>query len=266
MKFPHLLLAGSVVGAASIASAQVADFSTWTLVQDPAHALLTSAASSSSITLFAGNGPIPNGTDIGYQSVNGNTAATSSSGHAFSLTQNFGFAVDYAFSASGVVGNLGFGLGLGEDVNGTNSAGVVIAVNNGVPFIAGGASRTNDVNGPTGFIGFSPAATGSLHVSFDASNGSVKVGTGLVGLNVPNLNFTYSNIASSWTGADLFPAFFLRSDATLGAAYSAGNANVTFSNFRVTGGSIGAVPEPATYAALFGVLALAFAAWRGRKA
>ena len=37
-------------------------------------------------------------------------------------------------------------------------------------------------------------------------------------------------------------------------------------NFRITNGVSSPVPEPATYAALFGVLALAFAAWRGRKA
>ena len=66
---------GQIVIAISIsasAHAGIIDLSQWTLVQVPPHLQLTSTIDSNTqISLKAAGGPIPNGTDIGYQSVNG---------------------------------------------------------------------------------------------------------------------------------------------------------------------------------------------------
>lgn len=99
-----------------IAQADVTDFGTWSLVEDPAHPGFSATAHGTSATLSAADLAIPAGTDIGYQSVNGSTPQTSTSGFYFRPDADFSLAIDYAWTFSNSPsGFLGLGFGIGED-------------------------------------------------------------------------------------------------------------------------------------------------------
>lgn len=132
----------------------IADFTTWSLVQDPADPHFTSLVnSSSSITLGASGGPVSAATDIGYQSVSGNSFTSSTAGYAFSPSSNFSVAVDFSLAVSGS-GGLGVGFGLGEDRGGMNSAGVAMLTVNGAPslYFGGAAHRQRQPESPADTI------------------------------------------------------------------------------------------------------------------
>src|SRR5687767_7762990 len=98
------------------AEAAITDLSTWTLVQDPPNANFTVTPHPTAKILLAGNGAVPSGTDIGYQSVNGPTPAASTAGHAFDPAASFSVAIDYTMSfANTPSGGLAIGFGIGED-------------------------------------------------------------------------------------------------------------------------------------------------------
>lgn len=249
-----------------IAQADVTDFGTWSLVEDPAHAGFSATALGTSATLSAADLAIPAGTDIGYQSVNGSTPQTSTSGFYFSPDADFSLAIDYAWTFSNSPsGFLGLGFGIGEDGDGMNSAGVAMGTSNGSPFLSfGGAARINDVDQPAVALGGNPflnpsSASGTLFVAYQASSGDVIVGaTAAPGAAAPTLSYTYAGIQNQWSGDGLMPSFFIRSDApaTL-STWGGGNADAVFSNFRVLNGNPVAIPEPSTaVASLFLVPAL----------
>ncbi|WP_372896941.1 hypothetical protein [Stieleria sp.] len=236
-----------------IAQADVTDFGTWSLVEDPAHPGFSATALGTSATLSAGDVAIPAGTDIGYQSVNGSTPQTSTSGFYFSPDADFSLAIDYAWTFSNSPsGFLGLGFGIGEDGDGMNSAGVTMGTSDGAPFLSFvGAARVNDVDQSAVPLGGNPlpppsSALGTLFVAYQASSGDVIVGaaTGL-GATAPTLSHTYAGIQNQWSGDGLMPSFFIRSDdpPTLNA-WGGGNADAMFSNFRVLNGNPIAIPEP----------------------
>ena len=81
---------------------------------------------------------------------------------------------------------------------------------------------------------------------------------------------TASSISLNFTGADTLGAVYDSVTATYlaGGTYTASQLNTAFSSsvFAGTGSfTVSAVPEPATYAACFGVLALAGAVWQRRR-
>jgi hypothetical protein len=83
---------------------------------------------------LASGGPVSPATDIGYQSVNGNTAGSSSLGYAFDAGSDFALAIDFAVSfGSNPSGTLGIGFGIGEGINGADSAGMALLLNNANP-------------------------------------------------------------------------------------------------------------------------------------
>ncbi|NLE39368.1 MAG: PEP-CTERM sorting domain-containing protein [Pirellulaceae bacterium] len=265
-----LLLAFSTVallaGPALPIRADILDFNEWTRVQDPADPNFTSSVlSPTEVQLLAGNGPVPSGTDIGYQSVDGTTAAGSTVGHAFSPAADFTVAIDFslAFQPSGNVGGLAIGFGIGEDRDGANSAGAVLLSQNGsfaLSPVFGAAARVNDVTQTPKLILLAAQPSGSFFASYHAASGDVTLGVGGVGAVTPTATATYAGIANQWNGDWLFPAFFLRSDAVLGQAWTSGGADARFRNFRVISGESVAVPEPGTLAMLaLGGMSLAFA-------
>lgn len=237
-----------------IAEAAVTDFSTWTKVTDPAHAGFSATQGGSSVTLSAGNLPVPAGTDIGFQSISGLTPQSSTSGFFFSPNADFSLAVDYAWSFSNTpTGFLGIGFGIGEDQNGENSAGVSMGTSNGSPLLSfAAAARVNDVDQTPLSLGnpiLNPSTlSGTLFVGYEASSGDVILGAAPTqGAATAVYSATYTGIQNNWSDGDLMASFFLRSDAPpLTTAWQGGNADAVFSNFRVLSGSPVAIPEPST--------------------
>ena len=249
------------------ARADIIDFNHWTLVEDPPHANFTSSVDSpSQITLSATGGPIPHATDIGYQSVNGNTPATSTSGHAFDPSTDFSVAVDFSLGFSSPVGGLGIGFGIGEDTSGENAAGVALLTVDGSPFgFFGAAARINDVTQPLQVISVVAQNTGRLIASYQSATGDITLGVSTNGDDTPEGTKTFGSIQNSWNGGLLLTSFFLRSDNTLGTAWTSGTADAIFSNFHVISGTPLAVPEPSTFIlAALAMLGLLSFGWRRR--
>ena len=248
--------------AAAHAGPSITDPPPWTEVEAPASPFFTSTvngpASIALTALDASPGSIPAGTDIGYQSVDGETVATSTAGFALSRDVSFQVAIDYAATFANASDGLSFGFGVGEDRSGLNSAGVGFATQQGapaaIPFAgpAAGAATVNDQAIPallSPAVSALPATlSGSFHVSYDAATGNITVGRGLVGASSPTstATFTGADVANNWTpDADLLVAFFIRSDTitvplfgTVSTPWSAGEGDVTFSNLRVLSGEV----------------------------
>lgn len=247
-----VMVVGLCIAGAGHSAASIADFNNWTLVEDPADPNFTSSIDGpSQITLRAIGGPVNSGVDIGYQSVNGITPATSTSGFAFDPSQSFSIAVDFSMSfPTASVGDLGIGFGIGEDGNGANGAGVALLTRNGSAFAFGGAARINDVNQSPGIIIATPNLVRSFFVSYNAATGDVVVGIGNTGAASPSATTTFAGIQNSWNGGLLMASFFLRSDGSLGDAWTSGAADAVFTNFRVLSGTPIEVPSPGSAALL----------------
>ena len=248
-----LVLFLSLTPAAAFAS--VTDFNNWTLAEDPPHPGMSGSIDSASQVTLNAVGPVPDATDIGYQSVDGNTPATSTSGYAFDPTASFAVSVDYDWSFASALGGSGIGFGIGEDGAGDNSAGVALAaVNNTILGTAAAARSSNGQVLQTVAVGGS--ATGSFHVAYDATSGDITVGTGTVGANAPTATSTLAGSAvyDFWnTDADddlLLVSLFLRSEDDAGSALALGSTTAVFSDLRVVSGSPVQVPEPSSLALL----------------
>ncbi len=249
-------------GLAASYSANIIDFNTWTEVQDPPHAGMTSNVDSASQVTLTASGAIPAGTDIGYQSVNGTDVSSSSSGHYFSTGADFQVAIDFDLMAANSVGLGGIGFGIGEDSAGTNSAGVALAILNGSPTLYSGAARVNDVTQAPLTLALSASSTGRFFVHYDSANGDITVGvSNTPGALTPDATNTFSgaNVQNNWAGDDLLVSFFLRSDSVVFPPLSAGTLEVVFSNFEVLSGTSIAVPEPGSAAlCIIGMMLLRF--------
>ncbi len=236
------------------------DFNSWTQVQDPAHAGMTSNVDSTSQVTLSASGAVPAATDIGYQSVDGNTVATSSQGNFFSASQDFHVAVDFDFTAANSVGLAGIGFGIGEDGAGMNSAGPGLGILNGGPTVFAGAARISDVTQAPILLGLTATTSGRFFVRYESGTGDVIFGVNATpGSVIPSHTGTFSGLQNSWNGDDLLISFFLRSDSTSTPFFipplSAGTVDAVFSNFEVLQGTPLAVPEPASAAiALFAAL------------
>ncbi len=225
--------------AAPLAAASIDDLTGWTLVEDPPDPGFSATVEGpASVLLEAADTEVPSGTDIGYQSVDGQDVEASTAGFAFDPAQSFSIAIDYAITFGGTpVGGLGIGLGIGEDRDGANSAGVALLTQDGGTVAVGGAARIDDVTQPLLPIFTLAQRSGSFFVTYDAASGNVAVGVGPAGANVPSATRTFTAIQPQWPGEFLFPAFFLRSDDELGAPWTQGTAEARFSNLRVLAGA-----------------------------
>ena len=179
--------------------ADIANFNSWSLVEDPAHPNFQSSVDSATqITLTASGGSIPGGTDIGFQSVNGTTPANSTQGYYFDPNADFSIAMDYSIGFTSPVGTLAFGMGVGEDQDGMNSAGVVLLTDDGAPQGFGAVGRINDVNQAPGLIAVAPSLTGRMLVSYDSASGDITLGVSNNGDDVAEGAHTYSAMQNSW--------------------------------------------------------------------
>lgn len=260
-----LLLSCLQFSLCSTSQASIVDFTTWTLVADPVDPNFSGVASSTTATLLADSGLITAGTDIGFQSVDGLTPASSATGSAFDPSSDFTIAIDYAMTFSNnPMGFLGLGFGIGEDGSGMNSAGVAMATTDGSPFLTfAGAARINDQNQTPLILGLTPSTlAGSLFVEYDATTGDVIVGAATTpGAAMPAVSGTYSGIQNQWNDGALLASFFIRSD---GPGWQSGNAEAVFSNFRVLEGTTTAVPEPSALAGI-GVCGICLARFMFRR-
>lgn len=253
-----------------VSAGSITDFENWTKVEDPPHAGMTGTRSSTQVTLTA-IGPVPAGTDIGYQSVNGNAVAGSSSGNYFSAGQDFHIAVDFAVNAAGSSGFAAIGFGIGEDIDGMNSAGPLLGISNGNALGFFGGARTNDVT-DLGLLSIFGNLSGRFFVSYDSPSGNIIYGVGATGSLTPSLSGTFSGLQNNWNNQDLLVSLFLRSDELIYPPLSinipsliSGEVSAVFSNFTVLdGAAVSVVPLPAAVwlfaAALGGLLS-----FRGRR-
>lgn len=233
--------------AAPSASASITDFGNWTRVEDPPHAGLTATTTPPSTVTLSATGAIPGATDIGYQSIDGGTVATSSAGYYFSPASDFSVAVDFELLFSDSVGAGGIGFGIGEDGGGANSAGIGIGFLNGTPLAVSGASRVDDSTQPlVPLDGAAVTGSGRLFIDYDSASGNVDFGINATpGSAAPTRHDTLVGIQDLWDGEDLLVSLFLRSEQTL--PLSAGAVSAVFSNFAMLQGTAqtAAVPLPA---------------------
>lgn len=236
------------------ASADITDFNEWTLVEDPPHANFSSSVDSASqVTLSANGGSIPHGTDIGYNTINGSSPGTSSQGYFFDPANDFSIAVDYNMGFSNTpLGTLAFGFGIGESTSGSNSAGVALVTNSGLPITFVGGSRINDVDQAPQTIAVPASLSGRMLVSYNAATGDIEVGVSTNGDDVAEGSHVFSGMQNSWTDGGLIPSFFVRSDDVLALPWQSGNSTTIVTNFRVLSGSATAIPEPGSGLVLIG--------------
>jgi hypothetical protein len=229
------------------ACADIMDFGEWTLVEDPPHPNFTSSVDSSSqITLSATTGPIPSGTDIGYQTVNGTDVANSTSGWAFDPAFDFSVAADFNLAFGSPTGGFSLGMGIGEDRDGTDSAGAILLRQNSGVLTFSGAARANDIPQSPVTILVAGQTTGRFLVSCDAASGDVMLGVSTDGDNTPEGTGTFSGIQNSWGDEALLVSLFARGDNGVDN-WSSGTADALFTNFHVTSGTPSAVPEPSSF-------------------
>ena len=174
-------------------------------------------------------------------------------GKAFDPAADFSIAIDYDLNLPlTAFGGLAIGFGIGEDIDGMNSAGAVITSNGPLTIAAGGAARVNDVTQVPAFLGLMPPKTGSFFVSYEAATGDVTVGIGAAGAASPSSDATFAGLQNSWNDTPLLTSFFLRSDNSVGLPWTSGSADAVFGNFRVLSGTPTAIniPEPSSLAIL----------------
>lgn len=238
----------------SAGQAAISDLNRWTLVQDPPSPGFSGSATSTLATLTAGATAVPLATDIGYQSVDADTVALSTTGYAFDQSTPFSVAVDYSIAFSGTpTGALTIGFGIGKDADGTDSAGAVVGTLNGAPFGTFGAAARIDDTDQTPFISVVGATlTGTLFAEYDPSNGNVTLGGSQTpGSALPDggASTTYAGIDNQWAQGDLLASFFIRSGPGF-AWQGTGSASVRFLNLRILQGAAFEIPTPGTVAAI----------------
>lgn len=239
------VLGGAWCGGAS-AVADIVDFGHWTMIEDPADPLLEAQVDSASqATLRLLDGTIGFGRDIGYASLNGLNETTSTQGYYFRTDADFRIAVDYQINFSAASGGMSIGLGIGEDILGTDSAGIALLTQNGNPATYLAAARVDDADVDNTFLAETALDTGRFLVDYQAATGDVMVGISVDGDDVAEEWVTYSNLQDSWDDEGLLVSFFARGDNGL-TNWGGGTADAIFTDFHVITGSATAVPEPST--------------------
>lgn len=238
-------------------AASIGDLADWTMIEDPAHPGMSASVDIFGVGVLTGDGAVPSGTDIGYASVNGSDVASSTAGFYFDPSTSFSLAITFDFSAMSSIGAGGIGFGIGEDIDGTDSAGVGLAFINGVPALIATAGRVNDVDEPLSTFATMPVALGRFFVEYDSVTQDVILGvSNSPGSATPLETKTLAGIGSQWDGEPLLASFFLRSQsAIIVPSLSSGQVEAQFSNLTVLSGTPISIPEPATsFLAISGAL------------
>lgn len=251
---------------------QINDFTNWNFYRDPSDADLnpfmtgTSAANLAELDFTNSGKLIPAGYDIGFSSIDANTVAQATSGYYFSTANDFSVTLDFSLSVTNLNGFVALGLGIGEDREGVNSAGIGFGLASVLGFPVTqfqGAATNNDtpaiqeLDGPVSPFVAGNTYAGTLSVAFDAATGDVTVGASGDGSS-STTTFTKAGDLTSWSGDDLLVSFFLRSDTVSVtdpfpievAPWSGTSAEADFLNFTVVEGNATQVPEPTSLALL----------------
>ena len=256
--------------ATQASAASITDLTTWALLEDPPHPGMTAFVSGPTSAMLDASGPVPSGTDIGYASVNGADVASSTSGYYFDPASDFAVAIDFDIVTRSTTGAGGIGFGIGEDTNGTDSAGVGLGFIDGVPISFSTAGRVGNADEPLQLFSTGPDASstvggavmdadGRFFVEYDASSGDVIVGVSTTpGAATPDETKTLTGIATQWDDEPLLVSFFSRSQSVLVVpGIQSGLIRTTFSDVTVLSGTpIPAVPEPTSLALVTGLAAL----------
>lgn len=262
------------------AQASLSDLATWDFYRDAASAtpvqtaaMTSSAAPNLAQLNFIDDVDIPTAYDIGYSSIDTNTVSNATAGYAFSASQDFTIAMHFSLTLNNPGGFVGLGLGIGEDREGVNSAGIGFGAGTftGITTTSFAGAATNNDSPVTKSLSsaVSPTVTGStyagsLTVAYDATTGDITVGAAPQSVNATPLpptgtaTFTGSTDLADWAGDDLIVSFFLRSDApSIFTNWTGDSAEADFFDFTVVQGSPTLVPEPASLAMLgFGLVCL----------
>ena len=196
----------------------------WTAVQDDASRLWLDETNQELQVRAAA--PTDPATDAIYRS-------DGSAGFQLLTGSDFSISIDYAVSGFSGVGDIGLVLGIGRDLDGTDSAAVAYSV-----FTTGLAAvyRDNDVQTIVP-ISVAPAA-GTLTVSYDAGTDVLTLGDAFNQTPLPNL------VQGAWGADRVYVSFGARGS---GLTLTGGQASLD--NFTLTGQSV-PVPEPASAALL----------------
>lgn len=242
--------------ASPAAAGSITDLTEWTQTEDPPHPNVFTVVNDPNETTLRADGAVPSGTDIGYASVNGSDVAGSTGGYYFDPGSDFQVAIDFDLSSANAAGAGGIGFGIGEDIAGTDSAGVALAILNGAPLLFTSAGRFNDVSltPETLVAGF---GRGRFFVEYQSATGDVVVGVNATpGASAPSVVESINAIQTAWDDEPLLVSFFLRSQAVNPLpGLTGGTLDVVFSNFEVLAGTPLSIPEPTTsLLAIFGAL------------
>ncbi|MDK9706769.1 MAG: PEP-CTERM sorting domain-containing protein [Desulforhopalus sp.] len=203
----------------------------WTLFED-SHSTLRLAEQNNRLEVIA-NAPLSFSTDAIYLS-NGLNGFQLSTDHDFSIS------IDYSYTGAAVLGSgffdaISLVLGVGRDLDGTDSAAIGVARTYFNTLNSVAAYRTDD-DQTIAPIGFVQQSSGTMFVSYDAANDDLFLG--LMGGD----SFTLADtVIGKWNASSLWVSFGARGN---GATLVSGNASLD--NFQITEGDVNAVPEPAT--------------------
>jgi hypothetical protein len=143
---------------------------------------------------------------------------------------------------------------------GISTANNSAAANNSFSFLSSGIDDVT--GGNTGFNEFSDNVS-SGEFGFQSSTGDDTFSISFDGSNWTNLQLTYAFASDQGEAFSVQTIDIGSFDGLASAQYDfTPAANGVYDNLAITGT---VVPEPSTYAAIFGVLALAFVAYRRRK-
>ena len=253
-------IAGLLAWGSAAAASSIENFEVWTPIADPPNAGMTAVVDSPTQTTLTAVGEILAGTDVGLASVDGSDVADSTGGYYFSPLDDFAVAVDFDLTFLASVGAGGIGLGVGEGIDGANSAGVALAFENETPALFSAFARTLNVDQSAMPFINTPVTSGRLFVEYDSITGSVILGVNeLKDSAAPAIaTNSYTGIQNDWSGEGLLVSFFLRSDAGfITPGLVSGEVEAVFSNFEVLEGAPIQAPEPgALLLAAFGFLAI----------
>lgn len=202
----------------------------WTLLED-SHSTLRLVEQNNRLEVIA-NQPTSVTTDAIYLS-NGINGFQISTGHDFLISIDYSYT-GMAAPGSGLFDAISLVLGVGRDLDGTDSAAIGVARTRFNTLSTGAAYRTDDVQ-TAALIG-SAQPNGTMFVSYDAANDDL-----LLGLTIGGFFKLEDTVVGKWHASSLWVSFGARGN---GSTRVSGNASLD--NFQITEGDVTAVPEPAT--------------------
>ena len=159
-------------------------------------------------------------------------------GFELSTEDDFKISIDYSYTSFQALGGqldiLSLVLGVGRDLDGTDSAAIGVGLS-GIGILGYAAAYRTDDNQTTEALGF-PAETGNIYVSYDASADDL-----ILGLTEGNSHLLDDTVVGIWNADSLMVSFGAR-----GMGHTLVSGNASLDNFLIESGTIITIPEPAT--------------------